>query len=66
MATVPWNNVPSVAKGLKVVVKLFIDIGNSYCFGTGLSILMYKDVYQYFFCQFICKYKLTANVYVHL
>ena len=31
----------------KVVGTLFFDIGDIYCFGTGLLILMAKDVYQY-------------------
>ena len=34
----------------KVVGTLFINIGDIYCFETGLPIMLPKDIYQY--CHF--------------
>ena len=32
--------------GYSLVGTLFIDTGNIYCFGTGLLVVMSKDIYQ--------------------
>ena len=44
-----------------VVGTLFIDIGNIYCFVTGLPILMPKDIYQYHHFKYNCQ--LTLQIF---
>ena len=40
---------------------LFIDIGNIYCFGIGLWIVMCKDLYQYH--HFMYNYAFTVQIF---
>ena len=45
------HNNSSVKSHVVKVGTLFIDTGDIYCFGTGLPILMSKDVYKYCDCK---------------
>ena len=38
---------PTMTLSLAIVGTLFIDISDIYCFGRGLPLSMYKDVYQW-------------------